>query len=70
MITIFCEIRLLKLPSPSELGASRCRLCTALLRPDLSYFIKWVTTSLKLIVLSPFVSLSFFLSLSLSLFLS
>ena len=26
MITIFCEIRLLKLPSPSEPGAGWCRL--------------------------------------------
>ena len=33
MITIFCEIRLLKLPSPSEPGAGWCRICTALLRP-------------------------------------
>ena len=30
------EIKLLKLPSPSEPGASQCRLCTALLRTDFS----------------------------------
>ena len=34
MITIFCEIRLLKLPSPSEPGAGWCRICTALLKTD------------------------------------